>query len=206
MKKYIGIALAVLMVLGLATMAMSDSQVFKFKCTVQKYIEVNPAFATVSRSMTLPGHGPGNVPVRSVFGGTYDGAYANCPFSVSLAGHNAVDDNLPILARLEVNGNGYDRLQTIIQIRYYINLPSGPGWEGYDMDFLSDPEGANTGTWNNQSVSFTNTPHDGEIYIECQFGSSLPHLTPEFGVNNTWNQSADHGMYKCKVIATLTAL
>jgi len=209
MKKYIGIALAVLMILGLSGMVLAGTtQTFNFSCTVQKHIEVNPACAVINASLTIPGFGSGSVPVVTEHGGCRDAAYANCPFTVSFVGNNPASDNLPILARLETSTtNRYDRLQTIIQIRYYINLPWGTsGWEGHHMDFLSGPDGTTVNTWTGQTLTFVNYPHDGEIYMDWHFGASLPHLSPDFGPDNTWQQSADAGLYTCNVTATFAVV
>ena len=211
MKKGLVIVLAVLMVIGLTTaaMAMSDSQVFKFKCKVQKYIEVNPAYKVVHKPMiTIPGFGDGVLSTGwSNKTSYYDTIYANCRFTFTLEGDNDAGDGLPILAREELRaGSGlgrWDRLQTLLVFKYTIN----PG-EWHYVKFTSDAEGIAGGDWSpaGGSMGFKSAPHDGEVALEVFLGAALPHKSPDFEVDNTWNQSADAGLYKCKVIATYTAL
>lgn len=219
MRKGLVIALAVLMVVGLTTavMGMSDFQQLQFKVTVQKYIEVNPGVTPMVFSRTIPGQGTG-VPTGYPQWAAHwiDPIYVNCPFTISYNGYNPAVDNLPILARLEIPiGNGYDRLQTRIHIKNNINgTKQNPGndYERHDMDFRSHADGAPTGTWSTsgfctgQTLTFAYTPHDGEVDVELFFDGTLPHQTPEFGVDNPWNQSADAGMYKCRLRVTYMAL
>lgn len=205
MKKYIGIALAVMLVVAFSGMAFGQNkQEFRFRVNVQKYIEVNPN-SPVIMFMAIPGHGSANVPGLSVHKGDYDALYANHPFTVSFVGDNPANDDLPILAMKEPGASTrYDRLQTIIRIRYFINLPqtTEPDWEGYSMKFLSDPEGATSNTWTGQNLTFNNYAHDGEVYMDVGLGAALPHKSPDFGNPNTWKQSADAGQYRCMVTAT----
>jgi len=208
-KKLLVLCSALFLFIGMSFVSFGQkTQTFDLSATVQPYVEVNPAYANVSQSMTISLPGDGNVPVFSVVTGNFDVAYANCPFSVSFVGDNPADDNIPILAMEEPGASmRYDRLQTKIQIEFVINRTNGQiDKERNLMDFLSNPEGANTGAWTNQTVTFVNVPHDGEIYMNRRFGASLPHESPDFGTYlNTWNQSADAGLYECQLIATYAA-
>ena len=210
MKKGLVIVLAGLLVLGLSGLAMaqglSDSQTFNFSCTVEKYIEVNPAYETITTSITIPGHGLGGPPGHShMFPNYKDAVYANCPFTISCVGNNAANDGRPILARQEVNGNGYDRLQTRITIRSWINT-FAPGYEYHETEFTSPAEGVVSGRFYPPVITFTNAPHDGEVNIKVELNASLPHKSPDFGSDNTWDQSADAGEYSAWVDVTYTAL
>lgn len=211
MKKLLGIGLAVLMVVAFSGMVMAqNTQTFNLSATVHKYIEVNPSYATVNkhRDVYLPYDGtppglPGYAWSRS------DVVYANCPFTISYVGSNDAGDNLPILARDEVNGNGYDRLQTGIVVRHFINGVLGnpqTGYERQDMDFRSDPDGANTGTWIKQNITFVNTPHDGEVMVRLRFSATPPHASPDWSRDNPWNESADAGTYTCTLVATYAVI
>ena len=188
---------------------VSDSQTFNLKVMVQKYIEVNPLYKTMSPHITIPGHADD----VTVDGGTWDQryaylhAYANCPFSISFEGHNEAGDLLPILARHETPvGNGWDRLQTRIHFRYSINIDGFADNEVHEINFKSDPNGANTGKWDNKTVTFNNAPHNGEVLMRWNFGAALPHKTPYWVSRKSWKLSADAGEYTCTVVVTYTAL
>lgn len=208
MKKYIGIALAVLMVVVFSGMAMAGvTQTFNLSATVEEYIEVNPAYKTMNPSMTMPGHADD----VTVDGGYWDQryvylhAYANCPFSIKFEGSNDAGDNLPILARQErPRGNGWDRLQTRIHLRYSINIGGYADNEAHEINFKSDANGANTGTWDwdNQTVTFNNAPHNGEVLMRWDFGAALPRKTPYWKSGESWKLSADAGEYTCTLVVT----
>ncbi len=213
MKKGLVIVLAGLMVLGLSGLAMaqglSDSQTFNFSCTVEKYIEVNPDYKVVDKPMiTIPGFGDGVLSTGwSNKTSYYDTIYANCPFTFTLEGDNDAGDGLPILAREELRAgsglNRWDRLQTLLVFKYTINMG-----EYHHVMFTSDAEGAGTGNWSpaGGSMGFKSAPHDGEVALDVFLGAALPHKSPDFGTDNTWNQSADAGVYTCHVTVTYTAL
>jgi len=208
-KKLLGLCLALFLFIGMSF--AQQTQTFNLKTTVQQYVEVNPAYVIVTPgTKTISGNDLVAVPGFPDYGwGRTDVAYANCPFSVSYAGSGG-GVAFPILSKSEVPiGNGYDRLQTRILIKNRINGVWGAhetDFERHDMNFLSDPDGADIGTWTNQTVTFANAPHDGEIHVDLFFKGTLPHVSPDFGTNNTWNQSADAGLYECQLIATYTAL
>jgi hypothetical protein len=198
----------------------ATSQTFQLTATVAKYLAVNPAYLSndvnpigawnqtivdpaVNGSNVLPGWPAWKVQYK-------DNVYANCPFTVTYTGTGG-GAPLPILSREEVNGNGFDRLQTLIIVRNEINgeWPAAMGLlghESHDMKFVSDAEGAATGTFTGNSQSFLETPHDGEVNTTVWMSAALPHATPEFGVDNTWNQSADAGVYTCQVRAVYAVL
>jgi len=187
-----------------------NQQTFNFECTVEPYIEVNSTYNVVDKPMiTIPGFGDGVLSTGwSNKTSYYDAIYANCRFAFTLEGNNGVPDGQPILAReethLDKGGLGtWDRLQTYLIFKYTIN----PG-ENHHVMFTSDAEGAATGNWSPSggSMSFKSAPHSGEVALDVFLSAALPHKSPDFGNPNTWNQSADAGVYTCTVIATYTAL
>jgi len=200
--------------------AQSNTQTFNLSADVEKYIEVNPDFTDLDKSdfnFRTPVLNPGDEesaelqkPIPRWVATLEDAVYANCPFQISYNGYNQVGDGEAILARQEVNGNGPDRLQTDIFISTHINggHGGGPGAEVGQTQFTSDPEGAATGTWTREgeTVSMDNTPHDGEVKIGVWFGAALPHESPDFGADNTWDQSADAGEYTATLVATYSTL
>jgi len=216
MKKFLVIGLAVLMVVGLSAIAMAqppkttDTQTFNFSATVQKHIEVNPTCTPLSKSRTIFGTGTGTPTGYPQWAGRWDDAvYANCPFTISYTGSGG-GVAYPILSRQEIpRSDRYDRLQTRIHIKNRINGVYGAhdtDFERHDMDFMSGANGAATGAWAGQTLTFNNAPHDGEVQVELFFDATLPHKSPDFGPDNPWNESADAGVYTCTLTATYTAL
>ena len=214
MKKSIFVIAIMIAMLFVVQKSNAQTATFNFQATVEKYIAVSATQVDVNLagSWNQTRLNPGTAGSQNLVGFPQwktlltDNVYANCPFSVTYAG---ADGNFPILSRTEINGNGDDRLQTSIVIRNEINGSWGAyqaGHEIHDMSFVSDAEGANTGTYTNQSIQFTETPHNGEVRTEIFMSAALPHLSPDFGNANSWNQSADAGLYTCKVIATYAAI
>ena len=198
-KKFFVLVVAI----GLVTVGMGfgqNQQTFNFECTVEPYIEVNPTFAVINASRTIHGYGTGAPPHSRNYGTYWDAVYSNSRFTVSFEGENDAGDNLPILAMKEPGASTrYDRLQTIISIRPIIN------WGGPDTEYR-EVEFHYTGWWPGTTLTFNNTPHDGEIAIGLYFNAGLPHKSPDFGVDNTWDQSADAGLYTCTVVATYAVI
>ena len=204
------------MVCSTTSVNAQKSVTFKFSATVEKYIEVSSCTVNVGE------YGSWNHTILDpalVGNATLSGfpvwktrlpnnVYANCPFTVSFAG-SSIGSDLPILSRTEINGDIVDRLQTAIVIRTEINGYWNhylAGHEVHDMSFVSNPEGANTGTYTNQSCSFLQAPHNGEVRTEIFLSAALPHKTPDFATTKTANQSADAGEYTAQVIATYVAI
>ena len=213
MKKSILVltGLFVAMLFAVNTQAQ-QTQTFNLSATVEKYVEVNPAYEQMDFSRTInPGDaGSADLEWFNQVGVWKDVVYANCRMQVTMQGDNPAGDGLPILAREEVNGNGFDRLQTNVDIRPQINghwYDQRPGYERAKFIFTSDAEGAATGNWlYYNSYSFSNVPHDGEVRMSASFDAALPHESPDFGTDNTWNQSADAGEYTATLTATYSAL
>jgi|SRR6056297_126982 len=220
MKKSILVltGLFVAMLFAVNSVQAQNTQTFNLSATVEKYIEVNPSYTNLGpgdyhQAISLtPGEGD-HVPdgVHPLMNRWQDAVYANCPFNISYAGSNDAQDGLPILAREEVSGNGFDRLQTQIQTRVRINGTQAtqgtmPGYERHDMNFTSDADGAASGTWSGKTVDFVNAPHDGEVEFTLTMNAFLPHKSPDFGNDNTWNESADAGEYTATLVATYSTL
>ena len=214
MKKSILVltGLFVAMLFAVNSVQAQNTQTFNLSATVEEYVEVNPSFEVMSASRTINPGDAGSADLESFnYVGKYqDVVYANCPMEISVEGDNPANDGEPILARDEVNGNGFDRLQTNVDIRPEINGTynnQGPGWQRAKFIFTSDPEGAATGNWlYGKTATFSNAPHDGEVSLGLYFDAALPHESPDFGTDNTWNQSADAGDYSANVVVTYSAL
>lgn len=201
--------LSVFLLFG-ASMAMAappPSQQFDFSTTVDPYIAVNPnAILTVAIPAITPPQ-DGSMPGVTKEVSQNEVAYANCPFRVDYDGNNAAGDNLPILARAEVGshaGGHYDRLLTRLEFHSVVN----GAWNSacFGIGNSGHPDIPN-GWFDGRDYAVMNeAPHDGEIGLVLKCGASLPHASPEFGVDNTWDQSADAGPYTCNVVATYSVL
>jgi len=205
MKKLLVFVLAALLLIafsGIAMAVVSDTHDFTFQCEVQKYIEVNSGAV---KSCSIPAISPyqdGSGPIISYSLTQREVAYANCPFRVDYNGRNDAGDNLPILARLEVGSHsgGFDRLWTRLEFHTIVNGV----WNG--AVFGNHSIVPQQWAWNRNYVIMNEAPHDGEVGLCLKLGASLPHETPQFNTDNTWQESADAGTYQCYVQATYTAL
>ncbi len=184
-----------------------ETQTITFNATVEPYIEINPDYLNMEFSTSINPGDAGSAVMDHGFdqASTYnDAVYANCPMQISVEGDNPAGDGEPILARQEVDGNGYDRLQTKIQLRHLLN--GGNPVTGGKYFFTSDPDGAATGNWKWGKTHDFLTPHDGEVDLMVYFRARLPHASPDFGTDNTWNQSADAGDYTADLVVTYSVL
>lgn len=211
--------LVVMVAVLVSASAQNLSQKFNLQAKVSQYITVNPGnlvnevnpVGAWNQTIVDPGDVDAHVlPGWPSWKVEYkDNVYANCPFTITYTGTSVGSSTFPILSRQEVNGNGFDRLQTYIVVRNEINGEWNnylPGHESHDMKFISDAEGADNGTMTGSTLNFVETPHDGEVATTIWMSAALPHVTPEFGVDNTWNQSADAGLYTCEVNAVYAVM
>ena len=213
MKRVFLISAMIVAMVAMVSSVQAQTQTFDLSATVQEYIEVNPDFAVMSASRTVdPAEGASAADLESFnYVGKYqDVVYANCPMNISVEGDNPASDGEPILAREEVNGNGFDRLQTNVDIRPEINGSynnQGAGWDRAKFIFTSGSDGAATGNWlYGKTATFSNAPHNGEVSLGLYFDAALPHVSPDFGTDNTWKQSADAGEYTAEVVMTYSTL
>jgi hypothetical protein len=220
MKRLIRISAAMIAIgcfFAQSTKAQSASATYNFSATVAKFIAVNQVtnnVASLAQTQVDPAVAGSELlaagfPAQANYKSQLtDNVYANTPFSVTFSG-SSLSSSLPILSRQEGNGGIVDRLQTAIFVTTQINGDNAnyPGYERHDMTFISDAEGANTGTYTNQSLTFANAPHDGVVRTDFYLAAALPHKTPDFGgLHGIPSRSADAGNYTCQIVATYTAL
>jgi|SRR6056297_1583034 len=194
----------------------AQTQTFNLSATVEPYVEVNPSFEEVSitRDNLDPGEegGTGLPWLGGVgYGAQYpqgfqrmnDAVYANCPFQVTYS------PDEPILEREEVNGNGPDRLNTNIMMTTRINgtyANNQAGYQSKSSGFKYVHEGGGSSWYyGGQTLDF-DTPHDGEVQVVIALDAAMPHEVPDFGNDNTWDQSPDAGTYTTELVATYSAL
>ena len=186
---------------------------FNLSMTVDEYIETTPApidfnfGTTFHNTLWSVGH-------EDLFYGSWgewDLAYANCRFSVTLAGDNPAGQGVPRFAREEVGahaGGGFDVLNTVYQIGFLTNGVVETDAFGYvwGLGASSFPKTAN----------FTEAPHNGQVKMRMTAHvNSTYHPSKDAGIplrntvinaGLTNDQSADAGVYNCTMLVTLTAL
>lgn len=207
MKKYIGIALAVLMVLGLSGMVMAGNTTrFNFTAVVDPYIDV---LVDVQNMATSPYHlrGPNFEGMVATYtglsggswpGGIGDFAYANCPFQLTISGDNPAGDGKPIYAREEVDGtntglNRFDRLDTNWQIRIHTD---------YHSQLTIVFADANTVPW---SYTANEAPHNGWVGIDFMcYGHQADGPDANIDCSQAYSLSPDAGNYKASLTIVLS--
>ncbi len=182
----------------------SGSATFNLKMTVDKYIEMLPQPPELFLGTTSH---VGNAEFLDGSFRGWDLAYANCPFSLTLAGQNPAGQGVPRFARAEVgpHAGGFDVLNTFYQIHFITN--------GQEVNTnLPDQWGTGASQFP-LTKEFTEAPHNGQVYM-----SLIPYINSD-GHQDNWpqrktlinpaftnEQSADAGDYTCTMIVTLTAL
>jgi len=133
-------------------------------------------------------------------------AYANCPFSVTIAGNNPKGDNFPRFVREEVDENGsgigrWDSLETLLNPKIIINNEKISPLGFYGKNASEFPI----------SYDFKEAPHNGQVKLSIKARvnlttGALPRRKTEIDPRYIWKDSADAGTYKAKLKVTLCAL
>lgn len=184
---------------------------FNLTMTVDKYIETTPSPINFNLGTTLRYNSMTSEEIFYGPWGEWDLAYANCPFSVTLAGDNPAGQNKPRFARAEVGTQGtpgFDILNTVYQIGFLTNGAVQSDDFGYQWGFgaSSFPKTAN----------ISEAPHNGQVKMRMTAHvNSSWHPSKDAGIpirqtliNSAFtnDQSADAGDYTCTMLVTLTAL
>jgi hypothetical protein len=160
-----------------------------------------------------PGNCPPGLATINKDTGWHEVAFSNVPFTVTLTGSNDAGDFGPIFARQEVNTNParaahWDRLYTLLCFEYVTNgLFAFADDDRDDQSIVFESPGTyppSGGYWWDRNSLNIPVPHDGDIWLQIYATVALPHITPDWGVDNEWWQSADAGKYSCYVTATYT--
>jgi hypothetical protein len=182
---------------------LGGSSAINMSVTVNKYIETMPA-KNWNLGGTFRAFG---TEIAMAGSETYNLAYANCGFSVTVSGSNLVPETKPRFAMQEsgAHASGFDTLPTWWILSIVTN-------GDYDSLF---PLGALEAQAFPFSKNYTETPHNGQVglmlfaWVNNQFGSApdLPtirgtSINPAYSIRD----SADSGLYKCAMVVTLTAL
>jgi hypothetical protein len=211
MKKIFSLLLIAMAIMIFSVQAVvpsgQRSASFNLKMTVDKYIEaianpVNFNFGTTRHTILKAEELYGNT-------GTWNLAYANCPFSATISGNNGVDQGAPRFARQETGdySSAWDVLNTVYDIDFTTN--------GVTSSF-SDIFGYLGAKSFPLTKNFTEAPHNGQILMSMKaFVNTAANMLLDRGTpirrtlinsNFTNEQSADAGDYTCIMMVTLAAL
>ena len=216
MKKIFGI-LAIAIAIGFTqSVNAQKSANFNLKMHVEKYIEV--MCSPVSWDFGTTSHKSG---YEGLIGntGSWDIAYANCPFSVTISGNNGANQGVPRFARKETGSHGgaWDFLSTAYDIKIGTNGENNsfngvvaPG----TSTFVPLPLGAKDFP---ATQSYSEAPHNGQIHMsmtayvnEYAAGGALFDNVPlrRTQINSSWtnDKSADEGDYACTMTVTFASL
>jgi hypothetical protein len=206
MKKFALIFAFMIVAVAFTQAQTTASASFNLSMTVDKYIETTPSplnwdFGTTSHQVAYGG------PIESLYGamGQWNLAYANCPFSVTVAGNNGANQGVPRFARQEVGAHGgaWDILPTLYAINFTTNGVR-------DLFYGTWLQGAHQFPY---TKNYTEAPHNGQVkmdmvsYINSTIASeAVPVRKTLIDPTFTNIQSADAGVYECTMVVTLTAL
>jgi len=205
MKKVLLSIFAIIMVCSVKAINPGQSATFNLKMTVDKYIEamaspVDFNFGTTAHTILKAEELCGNT-------GSWNLAYANCPFSVTISGNNGANQGVPRFARQEQgpHGGAWDILNTVYDINFTTNgeTSSFAGFFGY----LGASEFPKT-------KNYAEAPHNGQIRMDIKaFVNTAANSLLDHGVslrrtlidpNFKNSDSADAGDYTCIMVVTLT--
>lgn len=181
--------------------------------SVAKYIETKTGslifdFGTATHNVY--NGAPGNMDLYYPATADWDFAYSNTGFSVTIAGNNPANQQVPRFARLETGAktSGYDVLNTLFKIGIWTNGEVQNDAFGHVWGFgaSSFPKTAN----------FDETPHNGQVRMtmlalvnshwQNDKDAGIPIRETVINRNMTNDQSADAGIYTCEMTITLAAI
>lgn len=206
MKKVMSfMAIAIAMVCLVQT-AQAQTANFNLQMTVTPYIETMQSPVTFNFGST--NHDGMYAKSQSLYGNTgeWNLAYANCPFSVTIAGNNDANQGVPRFAKLQTGTHAnavYDVLPTLYAINFTTNGVR-------DLFYGSWLQGANNFPY---TKSYAEAPHNGQIkmdmvaYVNSAIASEdVPVLQTLINSAFSDGQSADAGLYECTMVVTLAAI
>jgi len=189
----------------------SDNVTLDFVMTVDEYIEVMEApenatdFGITSHETAWGYNNEGLISeIKS-----WNLAYANCPFDVTIEGNNDMGQGKPRFAREEVGpaAQGYDFLNTAYYIGVFTNgevQQDNFGWQ-WAMGAESFPRTGN----------YDEAPHNGQVELKMKalvnsynFDEKdvVPVRRTDINPGQDNRASADAGLYSCSMTITLSAL
>lgn len=192
-----------------------NSTTFNLKMNVDKYIEamcgpVDFNFGTTQHV--------GITKAEELCGktGSWDLAYANCPFSVTISGNNGANQGVPRFARQETGAHGgaWDILNTVYDINIATN-GAETSFNSFDIFGIAVPKPIGAKDFP-KTKNFSEAPHNGQVHMSMKaFVNTYANMIFDNGtplrqtiINPSWtnDKSADAGEYSCTMIVTLAAL
>jgi len=217
MKKVFGILVIAIAMCCAQTASAQKSATFNLKMNVSNYIEamcgpVDFNFGTTQHQSAGYEGLVGNT-------GSWNLAYANCPFSITISGSNGAGQGVPRFARQETgtHGGAWDFLPTAFDIKIGTNGVNSsfnglvaPGTE----TFVPLPLGANSFP---KTQTYVEAPHNGQVHMEMTayvneyaaggaLFDNVPLRRTQINPNWTNEKSADAGEYTCTMVVTLAAI
>jgi len=207
MKKVLSVLFALTLIAGLSlAQGASDNVQLNLSLNLKPYIETMPGPVDVNLGSTVHQTYYGNEEWYYNFSPqVWNLAYANCPFSVNIAGDNPAGEGKPRFARLETgpHATGYDTIPTLYAIHFTTNGVS-------DLFFGTWLQGAHQFPY---TKNYTEAPHNGQVKMNLDIWANATIASEAVPVRQTlinpgftWQQSADAGIYTCFMVVTLTAL
>lgn len=205
MKKVLSFLFALTLIAGMSfAQGASDNVQLNLSLNLMPYIETMPG--PVSWDLGNTTHYVA-YDVENIYGKTnsWDLAYANCPFKITITGDNPAGEGKPRFARLETgpHANGYDTIPTLYAIHFTTNGVS-------DLFFGKWLQGAHQFP---HSKDYTESPHNGQVKMDMRVYANAPIASESVPMRKTlinpaftWQQSADAGIYTCQMTVTLTAI
>ncbi len=208
MKKVLSCLFALVLIAGMSfAQGVTDNVQLNLSLNLMPYIETMPGPVDVNLGNTR--HNAGYAPSKEWYYNfspqTWNLAYANCPFSVNIAGDNPAGEGKPRFARLETgaHANGYDTIPTLYAIHFTTNGVS-------DLFFGEWLQGAHQFP---HTKNYTEAPHNGQVKMNLDIWANANIASEAIPIRGTLinpaftiRDSADAGIYTCSMVVTLTAL
>lgn len=205
MRKIFVLFAAILLVAGMSFGQTPKSTTFNLSLYLNEYIETMPGPVDVNLGSTTHQTYYGNEEWYYNFSPkTWDLAYANCPFKITITGDNPAGQGKPRFARLEVgpHSNGYDTIPTLYAIYFTTNGVA-------DLFYGTWLQGAHQFPYSKQ---YAEAAHNGQVKMNLNIWANATIASEAIPVRQTlinpafiWDQSADAGVYTCSMTVTLGA-
>jgi hypothetical protein len=206
MKRMFGFATVFAMLFFAGSVCVAQSTTFSLSLDVNKYIQTMPGPVSVNLGTTTHQSYYGNEEnYYDTAPQSWNLAYANTGFTVTVAGNNPANQGVPRFARLETgtHGNGYDTIPTLYAINFTTNGVR-------DLFYGTWLQGANQFPYTKQ---YSEAPHNGQIKMDLDIwansaiaSEAIPVRQTNIDPSYTWDQSADAGVYQASLTVTLGAI
>ncbi|MFA5095475.1 MAG: hypothetical protein WC447_02340 [Candidatus Paceibacterota bacterium] len=203
--KILTVLAAILLVASTCFAQAPKSTTINLSLYLNEYIETMPGPVNVNLGTTTHQSYYGNEEwYYNTSPQSWNIAYANCPFSVTVAGDNPAGQGKPRFARQEVgpHSNGYDVIPTLYSIYFTTNGVS-------NLFYGTWLQGAHQFPYTKQ---YAEAPHNGQVKMDLNIWANATIASEAVPVRQTlinpaytWDKSADAGNYTCNMTVTLGA-